>query len=376
MSNNTTSYDCTFIRDCEGSHHCFIGANLRNQSHVFMGEKLNKEEYEKKIKEIDLGSYSQYQSWKNKAEDFFKKNIPRPKWETLAINSSGSYVFQSKNCKECYDVTDCQDSKFLMLIKEGPVVDSFDYTDWGNNASLIYDSVTVGEFASDVKFSQHCSTNVENIEYSKLQIGGSNCFGCVSMKKGQYCILNKQYEKEEYFSMIEKIKKHMNDLPYIDSKGLIYKYGEFFPMEFSPHSYNNSLAHFFFPKLKEEVIGKGLKWYDLESKDYPITKKIEEIPDHINDVRDDILNEVIQCSKCIRGFKIIHQELQFLRKQHLPLPRECPFCRVGEKISKSILTMKIYNRECYKCKENFTTHYNQERAPIIYCIDCYKKEYY
>ena len=376
IGNNRSCYDCFFIRDCEGCHNCFGLSSAKNKSYCFLGEQLSKEEYEEKMKSINLGSCEKYFAWKNKCQDYFKTVSPRPVWDTLSNNVSGSYVFHSKNCHDSFDVIDCEDSRFLMLIKEGNVRDCYDYTDWGNNVSLTYDSVTVGEFASNVKFSQHCSTNIENIEYSKLQLGGSNCFGCVSMKKGNYCILNKQYTKEDYEKLIQKIKKHMDDMPYVDKKGNIYKYGEFFPIEFSPHAYNNSFNDFFFPLNEKEIVSLGLKWNKIEDREYNITLKNNEIEDNLSNVKDSIINEVIKCIACVRGFKIIHQELQFLRKYNLPLPRKCPFCRIGDKINIWILNMKLHNRNCGKCKVEFKTHYSEERAPVIYCKDCYKKEYY
>ncbi len=375
-SNNTTSYDCAFIRDCEGAHHCFIASNIHNQSYYFLGQKISKEEYEEKIKEIDLGSYQQYQFWKNKALDFFKNSIPRSKWETLSVNSSGSYVFQSKNCQDCFDVTDCENSKFLMLIKIGKVKDCYDYIDWGENAELIYEGITIGNGASNVRFVHESGHNISDIEYSKLSTGGAHHFGCVSIKKTEYCILNKQYTKEEYLKLREKIIKDMDNNPYISKVGHIYKYGEFFPPEFSPHAYNDTFAYRFNSLKKEEIISKGLKWNETEKKEYEITMTNNEIPDHIKNVDEKILLEIIQCSTCQRGFKIIPQELQFLKKLNLPLPRQCPFCRVGDKINHSILNMRLYHRTCDKCQVEFMTHYSKERAPIIYCNDCYKKEYY
>ena len=47
-----------------------------------MGQKVTEEEYFKKMKETDLGSYKQYIYWKGKTEEYFKKNIPQPVWET------------------------------------------------------------------------------------------------------------------------------------------------------------------------------------------------------------------------------------------------------------------------------------------------------
>ncbi|MFA6515292.1 MAG: hypothetical protein WCT42_03455 [Candidatus Paceibacterota bacterium] len=374
-SNNTTSYDCAFIRDCEGAHHCFIATNIRNQSYIYEGQKITKEEYEEKLKEIDLGSYKQYQFWKNKAKDYFKNSIPRPNWETLAVNSTGSYVFQSKNCKECYDVTDCEDSKFLMLIKIGKVKDSYDYVDWGENAELIYEGITIGNGANNVKFSHESGHNIRDIEYSKLSTGGSHHFGCVSIKKTEYCILNKQYTKEEYKKLRNEIIEDMNNNPYINNLGHIYKYGEFFPLEFSPHFYNDTFASKLFPLLEVEVIDRGLRWYEPEDKEYAITIPSSDLPDHIKDVSDSIKNEIIGCSQCKRGFRIINQELQFLRQHNLPLSRSCPFCRIWDKVNVLALNMKLFKRTCHKCNNPFSTHYSKERAPIIYCMKCYKSEF-
>ena len=54
------------------------------------------------------------------------------------------------------------------------------------------------------------------------------------MKNKQYCILNKQYTKEEYETLVKKIKTHMDEMPFVAGKNTIYKYGEFFPANFRP----------------------------------------------------------------------------------------------------------------------------------------------
>lgn len=374
--NNRSCNDCFFIRDCEGCHDCFGAVNLRNGAYVFMGEQLTKEDYFKKIKEINLGSYEQYVYWKAKAIEFFKNNYPKPAWETLSQNVSGSYVFHSKNCHDCYDVTDSEDSRFLMLIKNGKVKDCYDYTDWGENSERIYEGVTVGGGVNNIFFTHESGYNIHNVEYSKLTGWGSaNCFGCIGVKKGEYYVLNKKYSKEEYEKLRAQIISDMNSNPYISTVGHIYKYGEFFPPEFSPHFYNDTFASRFFHLSKNEVTEKGLKWFDGEKREYTISMESADIPDNIKYVSDSILNEVLQCNNCVRGYKIIPQELQFLQKHNLPLPRQCPFCRIWEKVDTWIENMTLHERTCDKCKVNFKTHYDENRAPRVLCKECYRKEY-
>jgi hypothetical protein len=168
----------------------------------------------------------------------------------------------------------------------------------------------------------------------------------------------------------------MEDMPYVDKKKNVYKYGEFFPMELSPHAYNNSYANFLFPKTKNEVEDYKLRWYDHFFKKYPITIDFSKILDNIKDTTDEILKEVIQCSSCPRGYRIVGQELDLAKKLNVPLSRQCPFCRIEEKVKIWVSQMKEIDRVCDKCEITFKTHYTKEEAPKIFCKDCYKREVY
>ncbi len=46
--------------------------------------------------------------------------------------------------------------------------------------------------------------------YCKLLTGCQNCFGCISLRNASYCILNKQYTKEEYEALVPQIIEHMS----------------------------------------------------------------------------------------------------------------------------------------------------------------------
>ncbi|MDA2922831.1 hypothetical protein MYX07_06235, partial [Patescibacteria group bacterium AH-259-L07] len=118
------------------------------------------------------------------------------------------------------------------------------------------------------------------------------------------------------------------------TKVIVYKYGEFFPAELSPFAYNETIAQEYFPLTKGQAIKQGYTWRDPEKRDYEITIKSQDLPDHIKGVTDDILDQVISCQhqgkcneKCTTAFKIIPDELQFYKKMNLPLPRLCPNCR-------------------------------------------------
>lgn len=200
----------------------------------------------------------------------------------------------------------------------------------------------------------------------------------------------------------------MNTQPYIDKKGRIYRYGEFFPPELSPFSYNETIAQEYFPLTKEQAINQGYSWKDPEPRNYQIQIKNHEIPDHIKDVGDDIINKVIECGhkgtcneQCTEAFKIIPQELEFYRKMNLPLPRLCPNCRHYQRI-KQRNPLRLWHRTCQcagqesrstnqesgyvytntathfhgpnPCPNELETSYSPERPEIVYCEQCYNAE--
>ena len=116
---------------------------------------------------------------------------------------------------------------------------------------------TVGDI-SKIKCSKFILDQSEAVSYSTFIINCHNVFGCAYLRNAKYAILNKQYTKEEYEELVPKIIKHMNDMPYIDSKGRVYKYGEFFPFGSSPFSYEETVASEYFPLTKEEIKNSGL----------------------------------------------------------------------------------------------------------------------
>ena len=159
-------------------------------------------------------------------------------------------------------------------------------------------------------------------------------------------------------------------------------YGEFFPPNLSPFAYNETIAQEYFPLTKDEAIKKGYRWKDSEARHYEITKKPEDLPDHIKDIDEKILTEVIGCQhagtcneQCTTAFKIIPQELQFYQRMNLPLPRLCPNCRHYARLAQRN-PLKLWHRSCMKggCENEFETSYAPDRKETVYCETCYQAE--
>ena len=119
---------------------------------------------------------------------------------------------------------------------------------------------------------------------------------------------------------------------------------------------------------------------ELDKKDYKITFIAADLPDHIKDVSDKILDETIGCvykgecsCRCTTAFKITKQELDFYRIHNIPIPRFCHNCRHVKRV-KNQSPMKLWDRTCAKCEKNIKTSYAPERPEIVYCEQCYNAE--
>jgi len=421
--------DSQFLFECRGASNCFGSVNLRNKKYYIFNEPHTKEEYLKRIEEFDLGSYSNIEAMKKKFADIKLKAIRRYANIVNSQNVSGNNVMNTANCKECFETSnDIRDSAYIQNAI-GPMKDSFDGYGLGASAELLYEAFDTGAQGARLCFGGIIWGGFD-VYYSYNCHGSNNLFGCVGLRNKSYCILNKQYTKEEYEALLPRIIKHMNDMPYIDKKGRVYRYGEFFPPELSPFSYNETIAQEYFPLTKEEAIKQGYSWKDPEPRNYQITLKNKDIPDHIKDVPDSILNEIIECAhnvesnvesstfnntlgcpttkcneQCTQAFRIIPSELDFLRKQNLPLPRLCPNCRHYQRI-KQRNPLKLWHRTCMcqgefgisesarlparqgikyentvehdhrdqPCSNEFETSYAPERREIVYCEGCYLRE--
>jgi len=176
----------------------------------------------------------------------------------------------------------------------------------------------------------------------------------------------------------------MDEMPYVDQRGRIYKYGEFYPPELSLFAYNESSAQGHFPLDKEGAKEKGYRWREEDNqRNYQVTLKTTEIPADIDQVDDSILKEIIQCatppeekhlSNCVGAFRIIPAELKFYKKRGLPLPKYCPNCRRYQRL-KYRNPLKLYRRKCMKegCQNEFETTFAPDRPEIIYCEQCYNE---
>ncbi len=395
---STRSIDCVSSWFCFGSKgltNCFGCVNLLNKSYCIFNEQYSKEEYERRIADMKLNTWSGLEKARAEARAFALKFPYAYLNGVFNDDVTGEYVSDSKNVHYGYLVVGGKDLKYVQYLQIPNNEDSYDLTIWGDKNVRGYENATSGWGVSNSRFLLECWSEILDSEYCMFSRNISHCFGCVGLRNKSYCIFNKQYSKEEYEALVPKIKAHMDAMPYADAQGREYRYGEFYPIEQSSFDYNVSLAMEHFPLTKQEAVAEGYAWRDSSSTEFETTMTAGDIPDAIDNVPDTVTKEIIQCQKCQRAYRIIGQELAFLRAENIPIPRTCIDCRHHERISDRAKAF-LYHRTCQcsgttssngvysnfgthfhgtePCPNEFETTHEPDKPEIIYCLKCFWAE--
>jgi hypothetical protein len=314
------------------------------------------------------------------------------------VDSTGDNLVNAKNAKNTFDSENVENIRYSWRLSN--FKDAYDISG-AIDSELCYEVVVGGDKNYGCKFYAH-GKGMRNVTFAQFCPEASNCFGCVGIKNKQYCILNTQYTKEEYEALVSKIREHMNTMPYVDRKGRVYRYGEFFPPELSPFAYNETVAQESFPLSEEQALEAGYTWKDPDTKEYTVTKAALDLPNASAAIPDAIIDDVIGCAhggacleQCTTAFRIVPQELEFYRRMGLPLPHLCPNCRHYERL-KLKNPLKTWRRTCMcsgkessngtytntvshdhgieACTNEFETSFAPDRTETVYCEQCFNAE--
>ncbi|MCB0347115.1 MAG: hypothetical protein KDD66_18490 [Bdellovibrionales bacterium] len=349
--------DCWFCDDLRNCENCFLCTNLVGKSYCFFNEQLEKEEYVKRVK-----AFTETYSKLNEARKCFE-DLRAGRWfkypEIINCEScTGDFLRNSNNCSLCYDMVD---SVNCMHVYVGVrCSDMLDCSNMYLDAQSSYQVLgTIG--TNNVHFCLYVMHSA-NLWYCEQCTGCQDCFGCIGLKGKQYCIFNKQYDKDKYEPMVRRIIEHMQQGN---------EWGEFFPAWMSPFPYNKSLAQEYFPLGKEDALQLGCKWEDAKAKDYQEAEEVA--PERISETKDSICGKLLACSKTGKNYRIQVPELKFHRKIGLPLSQLCPEERYQRLISIR-RPRGVWDRECDECGEQLKSVFPPDSDEKVLCERHYQEK--
>lgn len=338
--------DSCFLFDCKSCRHCAFSWNLRNKEYVFFNQQLDKDAYEKKLQPVLNEIFSDFDWINSNRTKVREKAICRDCLIINSENSSGNNVRNCKNAHMVFDTTDAEDSKFVYYSLS--IKDVYDCSCVGYKCSVLYEIMS----ATTAYNCFFCNAlfDTSNARYCIAAFNNcSDLFGCISTNHNQYVILNKQYERSEYFEMVKRLITHMRTTG---------EYGKFFPEYIAPFEYNRSAAFDYMPLTKEGVLGRGLRWYEG-------SEQVAQAPSDTE----------LKCKDCGKNYRIILQEAEFYKRMKIPETGLCWGCRIKRLIA-SRRPKKLFKNSCKKCGAPVQSPFGSERLETVYCEKCYLETVY
>jgi hypothetical protein len=345
-------YNCLYVQHSSNCSNCFLGYDLADCHNCFgctmqiranykiFNQQYSEAEYQQEINKLKSNlpvAFAKFNELKKQTIHKFADSVQ-------CENCTGDVIYRSENCLNCFGLSDSENCKYCCDASH--LKDCYDL-DNDDNSELVYESI--GSEHNYSHYFNDISWYNREINYCSLCFHSKNIFGCCSMIKGEFCILNKQYSEDEYNNLRKKIIEDIKK-----SK----EYGEFFPIDISLFAYNETIAQDYYPLTKEEILQKGYQWKEEEK------PNIQQASENIK-----------KCVKCESIFRITPQENNFYNKLNIAKPEKCFKCRHRSRIALRN-PRKIFKRNCAKCAKEIVTSYGPDRVEKIYCEDCYNKELY
>lgn len=332
----SNSHNIYFSSNLIWCQECIFCDNLVNQSYHILNKKLEKDEYFR-LKTLIL---------KEKEKFLWYYEKLNKKWLNFwSTKSNWSFIIESENIENWYFCTLLKNWRNLVITWKKSWNDNFfdvinSWWWWWNDfywvlwvwwSQNIYSSISIAK-CSNMYYCYNCNDC-------------SFCIWCIWIQNKQFCILNKQYSKEQWYELADKIFSQMND------EWILWN---FFPGSLNPFYFNDTMAYLIDQSFtKDEVEKQWYLWREEEIKvDIPDGAEVvyvrppltppyqggEQIPPLdkgrlggvLSDyqgydsnwnwfINPEILKKVIKDENW-NVYKIVKMEYDFLMKYSLPLP--------------------------------------------------------
>lgn len=200
--NSSFLEDCTSVRDssfcfnCRDGNNLFACANLTGKSFCILNRQLTEDEYKQKIASFKA---LPVQKVLEMLEELKKKYpVTQTRGENNENSPYGDFLYNCKNCYMCFDAGECTNCGYLY--DSGRCTDCWDST-FSGDSEITYEMID-STHLFNCNYAIWCGHSNDS-SYIVACGNVKNCLGCVNIYQKEYCILNRQFTKEEY----EKISK-------------------------------------------------------------------------------------------------------------------------------------------------------------------------
>jgi hypothetical protein len=198
--------DSIGLFDCRNCLNCIGCVGQVNKSYCIFNKQVSKEEYKEFLAKYPLSEENSIKFILNEREKL-RRTIPQRSFFGSHNNDvSGNHIYNAHNIKHSFDIKSGENSKYCFTVRT--TTDSYDLSFTGE-ASETYNALTI--LGGNRIIGSQTIYNSNDVYYSENCHSCSNIFGCYGLRKKSYCILNKQYSKEQYLELFPKIIAKMKE---------------------------------------------------------------------------------------------------------------------------------------------------------------------
>lgn len=285
------SSDLLHCKDCIGCNNCIGCIDLQNASYHIFNKPFTKDKYHLEAAKLAQNSSDIQITFEKLCAEYGARKTHIIQCE----DCSGDYLVKCRNCTDCFAIKDSRDCFYCKYGETN--VDCGDCS-FFDNCTLQYDSLNLEQNyrVSKSYLVWYCN----DVYYSANCFNSKNSFGCMGLKRHNYCLLNKAYSQAEYVKLIPRVINHMNETG---------EWGAFFPPRLSPFAYNETTASDYYPLNAKDAANLGYRYTTAED---PIMHR----PDGTE-----------ECIECHRPWRITIQEGDFYERHSIKPPTTCFRCR-------------------------------------------------
>ncbi len=319
-------YKIFYSKFIMNSNNIWFSRNLNWCSECIFCDSLDNKKYCIKNKQLDEKTYFEEKEkiLKNKKSflDIYNK-IPTDWKNFWSTDVEWNFIVNSQNVSNWHFAYQVKNWNNLVIVWSTSkwCENMFDIFTWGSGySSDMYWCCSV--WTTQNIYIWESIGMSSNIYYSFNIQDCSFCLWCIWLKNKSFCILNKQYSKEEWYELADKIFFQM------ERDWILW---EFFPWSLNPLYFNDTMAYLIDDSFtKEEVEKDGYMWREenikvdiLDWVDFISVEKLDKYQWYDENWNWQIDKEVLK--KVIKDenwniYKIVPIEYDFLIKHSLPLP--------------------------------------------------------
>ncbi len=364
--------DCAFCFQMEECSHCLFCSNLRHKEYHLYNQPCSKEAFEEQMQALDLGSVAGFRRAQAEYARIRREAVHRATMVVNCEDSLGHHLNGSRNCVNAYEGINAENIAECLSFNDAR--NAYRVYGFGGEPDTIYNctSIVRSQLCAFCMWAYYCfdcfyCINVHNCK---------DCFGCAGLRNKQYCIMNKQYSREAYFELRERIVEHMKRVPFDDAhfRVPVAEWGQWFPPQSAFYPYNTSFAATYLPLAKTEALAAGFEWDD--SLDAPVTASTQEgnsFPDRIEQWEEHHAKCAFRCEKSGKLFNVVPPVIQAFKQANLALLPEHPIEYLRQRLSES--RFRLMPRVSSKSGAPLLSVYSEAEAPLVFSNEEYREEF-